>query len=49
MPLPEPEKNESVSAFVKRCMADDVMNKEFPDTKERAAVCYNQHRQAKKQ
>ncbi|MBN2118505.1 MAG: hypothetical protein JW730_18170 [Anaerolineales bacterium] len=42
MPLPKPNKGESEAAFIDRCMGDDVMKKEYPDEKQRSAVCYSQ-------
>jgi hypothetical protein len=42
MPIPKPKKSEKQSEFVSRCMGNDTMNKEFPDQKQRAAVCYSQ-------
>ena len=39
MPLPSRRKDEDRSAFVSRCMGNSVTNKEFPDQKQRAAVC----------
>jgi len=44
MPLPTPRGGESQSQFVSRCMGSDVMNREYPDNKQRAAVCYSQWR-----
>jgi phage head maturation protease len=38
MPLPEPG-NESRDEFLERCMADEIMNDEYPDTDQRYAVC----------
>jgi len=38
MPTP-PKKGENRSAFISRCMSDDSMKKEFPDQKQRVAVC----------
>lgn len=43
MPLPKPTPNEDREKFIDRCMADDVMNKEFPDGKQRIAVCSSQY------
>ena len=37
-----PKKGESKSDFVSRCMGDSVMNKEWPEQKQRAGVCYSQ-------
>jgi hypothetical protein len=42
MPIPNPKKSEKQGDFVSRCMGDETMNKEFPDQKQRAAVCYSQ-------
>ena len=44
MPLPKPSKKETEQEFVSRCMGDDMMNKDFKDQKQRAAVCYRQFR-----
>lgn len=42
MPLPKPSDNEQKNDFLSRCMKDSVMNKEFPDYKQRMAVCESQ-------
>jgi hypothetical protein len=42
MPLITPKKSEKQGEFVSRCMGDETMNKEFPNQKQRAAVCYSQ-------
>ena len=42
MPLPERRPDESYEDFVDRCMADPVMNREFPDAAQRRAVCERQ-------
>lgn len=42
MPLIKPKKSETEQEFVSRCMGDDMMNKDFKDQKQRAAVCYSQ-------
>ena len=39
MPLPEPTTKESSTDFIDRCMGDDLMVEEYPDQKQRAAVC----------
>ena len=41
MPIPKPKKDESHDDWMDRCMADDVMNREFPDNDQRYAVCQN--------
>jgi hypothetical protein len=42
MPLPTPNKDEKESDFVSRCMGNKTMNDDYPDEKQRAAVCYSQ-------
>ena len=42
MPLPAPRKNESMDDFMERCMGNPTMNKDFPETDQRAAVCHSQ-------
>ena len=44
MPLPKPSKKETEQEFVSRCMGDDMMNKEYKDQKQKAAICYSQFR-----
>lgn len=45
MPLPTPKSGENEDAFISRCMGNDEMNKEFPETDQRAAVCFKQWRE----
>jgi hypothetical protein len=40
MPIPSPNENEKEREFISRCMGDKVMNKDYPDQKQRAAICY---------
>jgi hypothetical protein len=42
MPIPKPHENEDNKKFISRCMSDEVMNKEYPDTKQRVAICLGQ-------
>ena len=42
MPLPEPKKSEGKEKFMKRCLSDESMNQEYPDSKQRYAVCLTQ-------
>jgi len=42
MPLPKKRKNEDKQAFVSRCMGDNVMKKDYPDNKQRVAICLDQ-------
>jgi hypothetical protein len=39
MPIPSRKKEEDRSAFMSRCMSDSTMNKEYPDQKQRTAIC----------
>ena len=48
MPLPSPKSTQSEQSFVSSCMSDKAMNKEYPNQKQRAAVCYSQYKQAKR-
>ena len=47
MPIPSPNKEEKKSDFISRCMGDKVMNKDFTDQKQRAAVCYQKWEEKK--
>lgn len=42
MPIPTPRDDEDESEFIDRCMADEVMNEDFPDESQRRAVCQSQ-------
>lgn len=48
MPIPKPESNEDKQKFVQRCMSNDTMKKEYPDSKQRVAICYGQTRRKEK-
>lgn len=39
MPLPKPKKDEGKADFLDRCMGDEAMEDEYPDNKQRYAVC----------
>lgn len=43
MPLPNKTKGESKDDFVSRCMIDEKMKSEFPDSLQRLAVCNKQY------
>lgn len=43
MPIPKPKEDEAPMEFVKRCMADEKMKEEYPDEKQRYAVCISQY------
>ena len=42
MPILKPNDGETKEEFINRCMADDTMQKEFPDESQRYAVCLAQ-------
>jgi hypothetical protein len=44
MPLPDKKPDEDKQKFVSRCMSDPKIKKEYPDSKQRVAVCMNQAR-----
>ena len=44
MPIPSPEGNEDKQKFVARCMGNETMKKDYPDTKQRVAICLGQTR-----
>lgn len=48
MPLPTKEAGEKRPEFIRRCMSDAIIQKEFPDGKRRAAVCYSKFDEKKK-
>ena len=39
MPIPSRRKEEKPNDFMSRCMSDDKLKKEFPNNKQRTAVC----------
>lgn len=39
MPIPEKTKKEKESSFMNRCISDKIMKEEFPDIKQRIAIC----------
>tara|TARA_Y100000310_G_C20043365_1_gene517197 strand:- start:240 stop:452 length:213 start_codon:yes stop_codon:yes gene_type:complete len=47
MPLPSPQDNDKKKNFVAKCMSDPEMRSEFPNEKQRLAVCYSQRKRAK--
>jgi hypothetical protein len=44
MPIPNKNKNEDKQKFISRCMGDKVMKKDYPDVKQRVAVCLGKTR-----
>jgi len=47
MPIPSPKGGEAKENFVNKCMGDSVMVKEFPDGKQRYAVCRSKWKKSK--
>jgi hypothetical protein len=47
MPLPKPTPKENKKEFVMRCMGDETMVKEFPETDQRLAVCSSTFEESK--
>lgn len=47
MPIPKPNPNEDKQAFVARCMGNETMKKDYPDNKQRVAICLGQTRKSK--
>jgi len=47
MPLPEKRKNEKPNQFISRCMNNTEMKKEFPNKKQRLAVCFQRAKKKK--
>jgi len=47
MPIPTPRKGEEEGKFISRCMGSDVMNSEYPNNKQRNAICFSSWRKAK--
>lgn len=42
MPIPKRKPNEDNQKFVSRCMSNETMKKEYPDSKQRVAICLGQ-------
>jgi hypothetical protein len=47
MPIPSRHENENKNKFVSRCMGDSVMKKEYPDSKQRVAICLSEIKKKK--
>jgi hypothetical protein len=47
MPLPKPKNDEDHDDFIDRCMGADTMQDEYPDEKQRFAVCETQWKEKK--
>ena len=44
MPIPKREKGEEAQKFMGRCMTSEVMKSEYPEQKQRVAVCMQSSR-----
>jgi hypothetical protein len=44
MPIPKRKQNEDKNVYVSRCMSNETMKKEYPDSKQRVAICLGQTR-----
>ena len=42
MPLPKRKPGEKKDEFITRCITDSKMMSEYPDKKQRAAICYQE-------
>jgi len=42
MPIPKPKNEEPRWQFIKRCVDDETMKREYPNNEQRVAVCYSQ-------
>lgn len=42
MPLPKKRKDQDPKAFISNCMGNPTMKKEYPDQKQRVAICIHQ-------
>lgn len=47
MPIPQRKQNEDKQKYVSRCMGNETMKKEYPDSKQRVAICLGQTRKSK--
>lgn len=45
MPIPKPKEDETQDEFMERCMADEIMVSEYPDEKQRYAICMVQFKE----
>jgi len=47
MPIPSKKTNEENNTYISRCMGNETMKKEYPDQKQRIAVCIGQTKKTK--
>ena len=48
MPIPTPKDKEKRVDYIARCMGDDTMNSEYPETGQRFAVCASKWKESLK-
>jgi len=48
MPVPQPRKNQNEDKYIGDCMSNSQMGKDFPNQKQRYAVCKSTFDRAKK-
>ena len=48
MPVLKPKNKENEDEFIQRCMNDETMKKEFSNSRQRAAICYDTWRKDKR-
>lgn len=46
-PMPMPREDEDKKKFISRCMSNKIMKSEYPDQKQRTAICYSQFKKSK--
>ena len=47
MPLPTSNSGENQNDFISRCMSDSTAKQDFPDNKQRLAVCFSKFKRPK--
>lgn len=47
MPIPAKREDEDKQKFISRCMGDEVMKKDYPDSQQRIAICLGQTKKSK--
>lgn len=47
MPIPKRPKGQPIKEFIPNCMSDPIMKSEYPDVKQRYAVCRLQAKKKK--
>lgn len=47
MPIPSPKPNQDKNDFMQKCMSNETMKKEYPDSKQRTAICISQTKKSK--